>query len=386
MNMHRLIESVKGEINVNRGCAKNYFLTAIKLLCILSMLNFSLLFGYTDTATAIGSPSSKPQHQPPRVNPSQDLAQKLEPAFNNTKTIIIPISHITIHNIINGRNLGLTGNINTDDMKQKDTLNPAENVDISDSKENIDSQENAESAQSTDEKQDAGEADSAQGKRNNSRIEEIMAYQEELNKIYRHREEKVACLTFDDGPTPSITSAILDILAKEEVKATFFVIGSNAERYPDLVKRIYQEGHGIGNHTYSHVFKHIYASTENYIDELATTNGILNSILGDDKSFMLTRFPGGSFGEKLAPFREAVNKAGYLYIDWNCVNGDAETTKTRTADQLISRFKDTAKGLSSLVILMHDAPKKDTTVQALPEIIRYLKAENYRFELLPWSR
>ncbi len=372
---------------MNGGCAKRYFLSTIKLLCILSMLNFSLLFGYTDTAIAIGSSSPKSKHEPPRIDLSRNLAQKLEPAFNNTKTIIIPISHVTVHNIINSSNIGLPGNINAEELRKNDIpANPGEKIDISDGTEDMDNKGNAENAQSINEKQDADETGNTQEERDNSRIMDITAYQNELNHIYRHREDKVTYLTFDDGPTPSITSAILDILAQEGVKATFFVIGSNAERYPELVRRIYQEGHGIGNHSYSHVFKHIYASTENYLEELAKTKRILQSILGEDKEFMLTRFPGGSFGKKLAPFREAVNKAGYLHIDWNCVNGDAETTKKQSAQQLIKRFKDTAKGLSTLVILMHDAPKKDTTVQALPHIIRHLKNENYRFEVLPWSR
>lgn len=138
--------------------------------------------------------------------------------------------------------------------------------------------------------------------------------------------------------------------------------------------------------TYSHVFKQIYANTDNYINELDNTKQILQSILGEDKSFILTRFPGGSYGTRLAPFREAVNKAGYLYVDWNCVNGDAESVKTQPAAKLIQKFKDTMGGKSSLVVLMHDAPNKYTTVQALPKIIRYLKSKNYRFELLPWSR
>lgn len=213
-----------------------------------------------------------------------------------------------------------------------------------------------------------------------------MLVQNQLNSIYSYKGEKTAYLTFDDGPTPELTEAILDILKEEEVKATFFPIGSNAKRHPDTIKRQYEEGHGIGNHTYSHVFKHIYASSANYIDELILTEQILQSILGDDKEFKLTRFPGGSFGKKLAPFRQAVNEAGYLYIDWNSLNGDAETTKKQTSEQLLNRLKETVKDQRGLIVLMHDAPNKESTVEALPEIIQYLRAENYRFELLPGSR
>jgi peptidoglycan/xylan/chitin deacetylase (PgdA/CDA1 family) len=183
-----------------------------------------------------------------------------------------------------------------------------------------------------------------------------------------------------------LTSAVLDILKEQDVKATFFIIGTNAERYPEMVRREYEEGHGIGNHTYSHVFKDIYSSPEKYTEELTHAEKIFQSILGEDKAFKLTRFPGGSFGKALAPYREAVNQAGYLYVDWNSLNGDAETGKHRTAARLVERLKETVNGQNSLVVLMHDAPNKQTTIEALPEIIQYLRSENYRFELLPGSR
>ncbi|HHY83612.1 MAG TPA: polysaccharide deacetylase family protein [Clostridiales bacterium] len=210
--------------------------------------------------------------------------------------------------------------------------------------------------------------------------------QDLLNKVYRHEGEKVAYLTFDDGPTPSITSAILDILAEENIKATFFVIGNLAERYPEIVKRQYEEGHGIGNHTYTHVFKHIYKKPENFVDELIKTENVLQSILGEDKNLKLIRFPGGSFGNNLKPFREAANEAGYAYVDWNSLNGDAESVKPLSAEKLIARMKETVHGQSGLVVLMHDAPQKQTTVEALPKIIKFLKSKGYRFELLPGSR
>ncbi len=213
-----------------------------------------------------------------------------------------------------------------------------------------------------------------------------MLLQNLLDQSYRHEGEKVAYLTFDDGPTPHLTDAIMDILQEENVKATFFPIGSNAEAYPWLIKRAYKEGHGIGNHSYSHVFKRIYSKPQNFVDELIKTEEILQAILGEDKNFRLARFPGGSFGKNLKPFREAVNQAGFGYIDWNSLNGDAESVKSQPAKQLFKRFKQTFKGQSGLIVLMHDAPGKDTTAEALPDIIQFLRSEGYRFELLPGSR
>lgn len=218
-------------------------------------------------------------------------------------------------------------------------------------------------------------------------VSEVFAqYQKQIDNVYRHSKEKVVYLTFDDGPIPSLTSQVLDILAAEEIKATFFVLGSNAERYPDMIRRQYEEGHGIGNHTYSHVFKHIYANPSNFVDELTHTREILRSILGEDKDLRLIRFPGGSFGSKHAPYRHAANESGFFYIDWNSLNGDAESAKVQPVENLVGRFKETVKDYTSLVVLMHDAPNKQTTIDALPEIINYLKINGYRFELLPWSR
>lgn len=210
--------------------------------------------------------------------------------------------------------------------------------------------------------------------------------QKQLNKAYRHNNDKVAYLTFDDGPTPSITNKILDILEEEGIKATFFIIGSYAEKNPHLIKRAYDEGHGIGNHTYSHKFNYIYKKPQNLVGELVRTEKILQGILGEDKIFRVIRFPGGSFGEAMEPFREAVNEAGFGYIDWNSINGDAESVVAKPADQQLARLKETVNGQSGLIVLMHDAINKDATVDALPEIIKYLRKKGYRFELIPGVR
>ncbi|KZL89841.1 polysaccharide deacetylase family protein [Clostridium magnum] len=189
---------------------------------------------------------------------------------------------------------------------------------------------------------------------------------------------KVAYLTFDDGPTPYITSNILDILKENHIKATFFVIGKMAERNPDLLKREKSEGHTVANHTYSHNYKYIYSSTDNFLQELKVADEVITSIIGEHNKTLI-RFPGGSFGRQA--YKQAVESSGYHYVDWNCLNGDAEVA-TASVDRLISRFKETTQDQKELIILMHDAPGKTTTVQALPEIIKYLKANGYLFKTL----
>lgn len=194
------------------------------------------------------------------------------------------------------------------------------------------------------------------------------------------KSEKEAFLTFDDGPTSKITPQILKILDEYDVKASFFVIGKNAEKYPDLIKEEKAKGHFIANHTYSHDYDYIYKNTGNFIKDLEKTSEVLSSILGKYDSKII-RFPGGSFGKKRAAYRDAVKNAGYTYIDWNALNGDAEAQNVPVAT-LIKNIKETTKGKKHIVILMHDAATKQTTVDALPEILEYLKSEGYVFKTI----
>lgn len=187
---------------------------------------------------------------------------------------------------------------------------------------------------------------------------------------------KVAYLTFDDGPSTTVTPEILDILKEENVHATFFVIGSYAEKNPDLLRREKAEGHSIGNHTYSHNYNYIYASTDNFINDLKKCDNVITSIVGDyDRS--LIRFPGGSFNRQA--YKQAAEAAGYRYVDWNCLNGDAEVSLA-SVDRLLLRFNQTFGNQDKLIILMHDAPAKKTTPKALPQIIQILKSKGYTFK------
>lgn len=204
---------------------------------------------------------------------------------------------------------------------------------------------------------------------------------EEKRKEEASKNKKVAYLTFDDGPSVNVTPQILDILDRYDIKATFFVIGSLAEKQPDIIKRINESGHGIGNHSYSHSYKHIYKNTTNFLNELKVTEKVLKNILGKDFETNIIRFPGGSFGNHKASFRKAVVENGYLYYDWNALNGDAEG-KSLTKNRLVERLKNTTNGQKELIILMHDMAGKQTTVDALPEIIEYLQQNGYEFEIL----
>lgn len=189
---------------------------------------------------------------------------------------------------------------------------------------------------------------------------------------------KVAYLTFDDGPSQNNTPKILDILKNENIKATFFVIGSMAERSPSLLKKEAAEGHTIGNHTYSHSLAYNRSTPQDFIEDFKKGDSVITSIIGNhDRS--LIRFPGGSFNR--TAYQHAATAAGYRYIDWNCLNGDAEVSLA-PVDRLLRRFHETYSGQKQLIILMHDAPAKVTTPEALPEIIKFLKSQGYVFKTL----
>ena len=205
---------------------------------------------------------------------------------------------------------------------------------------------------------------------------------ENVKNIY-HSETKRAFLTFDDGPS-SVTNTILDVLKQENVKATFFVLGSRVEAKPDVVKRIYDEGHYIANHGYSHVYENIYASPQAVLDEYNRCNDAVKNAIGvPEYNSHLFRFPGGLAGGKYVDIKNQANELleqnDIVHVDWNALNGDAETNDL-TIEFELARLQETTQNKSSVVILMHDAPVKKVTAEALPQIISYLREQGYELK------
>lgn len=203
-----------------------------------------------------------------------------------------------------------------------------------------------------------------------------------MDNIYSS-ETKRAFLTFDDGPS-SVTASILDILKQENVPATFFVLGSRAEVMPDLIKRIYEEGHYIANHGYSHVYSAIYFSPQEVLNEFNKCNDIVKNIIQvPEYNSHLFRFPGGLVGGKYAEIKaqakELLSQNNILHVDWNALNGDSEITNP-TIEYEIKRLQETTANKNSIVVLMHDAQAKKVTAEALPQIIAYLREQGYEFQ------
>lgn len=205
---------------------------------------------------------------------------------------------------------------------------------------------------------------------------------EKLKNIY-HSETKRAFLTFDDGPSKN-TKDILDILKENDVKATFFVLGSQVEVFPETTNRIYNEGHYIANHGYSHKYSNIYQSPEQVLNEYNQCNQIVANTLGvPEYNSHLFRFPGGSIGGKYADIKNQtiplLEQNNILYVDWNALTGDSEKANP-TEEYLMNNLQQTTNEKNSVVILMHDSQAKKVTVDCLPKVIEYLRQQGYEFE------
>jgi cellulose synthase/poly-beta-1,6-N-acetylglucosamine synthase-like glycosyltransferase/peptidoglycan/xylan/chitin deacetylase (PgdA/CDA1 family)/spore germination protein YaaH len=193
-------------------------------------------------------------------------------------------------------------------------------------------------------------------------------------------------LTFDDGPDPNWTPAILDILRQEKVPATFFIIGKNGQAYPDLMRRLVSEGHEIGNHTYTHPnLGEIPASLTDL--ELNATQRLIESETG--RSTVLFRPP--YFGDAECDKPQEVEPAlraqqlGYLMVGVRIDPDDWELPVT--ADDIVkrtlARVGDTNPDTRGQVVLLHDSGgNREATIAALPELIRDLRARGFRFVLV----
>ncbi len=192
---------------------------------------------------------------------------------------------------------------------------------------------------------------------------------EELSGEQLYPDYRKVYLTFDDGPS-SNTEAILEILDRYGVKATFFVVGKTDEHSQEMYRRIIEAGHTLGMHSYSHRYGEIYASTEAFTEDLEKIRGYLYEMTGQTSCFY--RFPGGSSNAlsstDVQELIDVLDERGILYFDWNVVNGDAGSVKLSAA-QLADNVTNNMERYRTAIVLMHDAAGKPATVEALPTII-----------------
>ncbi len=188
-------------------------------------------------------------------------------------------------------------------------------------------------------------------------------------------------LTFEDGPSDN-TDAILDILNQYGVKATFFVVGQEDEDKKELYKRIVDEGHTLGMHSYSNKYSVLYESDEAFEEDFNKLRTELYDITGVES--MYYRFPGGSSNQisnaPMEDFIHYLNEQGVIYYDWNVSAGDAASNAYSSEEIVANVLEDVVKYKTS-VVLLHDTSDKSATVEALPALIESLK--NMSAEILP---
>ena len=193
-------------------------------------------------------------------------------------------------------------------------------------------------------------------------------------------EKPVIYLTFDDGPSQN-TAQVLDILKANDIKATFFVVNNSLSYNQELYKRIVDEGHTIGIHTYSHQYNNIYNSVEDYLADFEKMFNKIYELTGVKPSIF--RFPGGSINVYNEDFYveliAEMLRRGFIYYDWNVSSGDAG--ETYTAAQIQNAVISGVGSKDKSIVLMHDSSTKNATVAALQGIIDNFK-ETHEFRAL----
>ena len=181
------------------------------------------------------------------------------------------------------------------------------------------------------------------------------------------RHEKAVYLTFDDGPIPEATPFILDVLKDFGVKATFFMVGDNVRKYPELFERIKAEGHQVGNHTHNHIggLRH---SIREYSSNVEKANAYIHS--------HYVRPPHGWM--RMPQYAWLSRK--YKVVMWDLVTRDY--SKWLTAEDVVNNVKKYARNGS--IITFHDSLKSiDKLRTALPESIQWLRGQGYAFKIFP---
>ena len=174
--------------------------------------------------------------------------------------------------------------------------------------------------------------------------------------------EKVIYLTFDDGPNSRVTPLVLDILDRFEVKATFFCVGENVSRFPDVFDEVKRRGHTVGNHTFNHL-KGFEYSTDDYVRNVKKASEFIDG--------GLFRLPGGL----IKPSQIKALKDDYLIIMWDFITYDYD--KRMEPEKIIAEVKKRSRNGS--IVVFHDSLKAEKNVlQVLPEALRFWKENGYK--------
>ena len=178
--------------------------------------------------------------------------------------------------------------------------------------------------------------------------------------------EKVIYLTFDDGPNPEVTPRVLDILDEFEAKATFFCVGENVMKYPEIFQEVKHRGHAVGNHTFNHV-KGTEKTVKEYVDNVGKAHEYIHS--------KLFRPPHG----RITLSQVNKLKADFKIIMWDFITYDFDRQVTST--EILNEVK--LRSRHGSVVIFHDSLKaRKNVLEALPEALRYWKKEGYEVKAL----
>jgi peptidoglycan/xylan/chitin deacetylase (PgdA/CDA1 family) len=187
--------------------------------------------------------------------------------------------------------------------------------------------------------------------------------------------ENTVYLTFDDGPIPEVTEWVLAELKKHGFKATFFSIGENITKHPEIFKKVISEGHSIGNHTYNHL-NGWNTSTEDYIKNVARCEEAIGKNTNQNLKSKLFRPP---YGKIKTAQSKAIQKLGYKIIMWDVLSADFDTTISRKQclDNVLLNVK------PGSIIVFHDSVKAFKNLEyVLPKTLAFLKENNFNCDVL----
>lgn len=222
---------------------------------------------------------------------------------------------------------------------------------------------------------------------NSSKIERKVVVYDKASSISGVAKTGTIYLTFDDGPSSTITPGILKILKEKGVKATFFVI-NHSDSLNYLIKKEQEDGHTVALHSYTHNYSQIYQNVENYFYDLSLIQDKIKSITGINS--MIIRFPGGSSNTVSRSYNRGimtyltkeVQNRGFVYFDWNVSSEDAGGARDE-----FDVYKNVVGNLkyANNIVLLHDFEGNYKTLNAIRNIIKYGKENGYRFEALEYN-
>lgn len=208
-------------------------------------------------------------------------------------------------------------------------------------------------------------------------LQEVFARLDEGGKPSDVVPDKVIYLTIDDTPS-RYTIEMLSVLNEYNVRATFFVVGAYVRTLPKFARAIFEQGHVLANHSFNHDKDILTSSFASCLADFRRTETAVERALGFTLPMPILRIPYGA-STIPASYRSGLQEKGYLWIDWNALNGDTETSVKTDAD-LVERAISTGRRYDTVVMLIHDG--KQRTIRTLPAIIEHFQENGYEFRVL----